>query len=116
MKMFIDHPEHCAQGSDLFRCRDCRTDQEWRDLIRQDWEVPSDWDEVCPWGIELEQLNNMSLVPIKAKRKRRSRGLGDTIAKLIHRLTLGLVKPCCACRQRQAFLNKLIPYRNKVGE
>ena len=50
---------HCGQGNVLSRCRDCRTDQAFRDAIKQHFEVPDDWDEVCPWGVTLKQLNKM---------------------------------------------------------
>lgn len=43
---------------------------------------------------------------------RRSRGLGDTVAKVIHTVTGGLVKPCGGCKERQAKLNKLLPYND----
>lgn len=39
-----------------------------------------------------------------------SRGLGDTIAKAIQVATLGIVKPCEKCKERQAKLNRLVPY------
>lgn len=59
MKRIFIKTEHCGQGKNPPRCRDCRTDRAWRDLMRQDWEVPDDWDEVCPWGITLKNLNKM---------------------------------------------------------
>ena len=40
---------------------------------------------------------------------RKSRGLGDTIAKIT---TAVGVKPCGGCKKRQAKLNKLVPYTN----
>jgi len=39
-----------------------------------------------------------------------SRGLGDTVAKLARAVG---VRPCGGCRQRQAKLNKMLPYRKK---
>jgi len=44
---------------------------------------------------------------------RKSRGLGDTVAKTIHRVTFGRVKPCKGCKERQRKLNKLLPYKHK---
>jgi len=41
-----------------------------------------------------------------------SRGLGDTVAKAIHTVTGGLVKPCGGCKKRQEALNNLLPYRD----
>lgn len=40
-----------------------------------------------------------------------SRGVGDTLAKTIHALSAGLVKPCGGCRKRQKKLNKWFPYK-----
>lgn len=42
----------------------------------------------------------------------RSRGLGDTVAKVLEKAG---VKPKrgCGCRKRQAFLNRLFPYRSR---
>lgn len=37
----------------------------------------------------------------------KSRGLGDTVAKITG--TLG-IEPCNGCEQRQEFLNKMFPY------
>ena len=41
-----------------------------------------------------------------------SRGLGDTVAWAIGKVTFGLVKPCCACGRRRAWLNRVFPYRH----
>lgn len=30
-------------------------------MIRRDFSVSDDWDEVCPWGVTLEQLNKLSI-------------------------------------------------------
>lgn len=38
-------------------------------------------------------------------------GLGDTVASLIQRATFGTVKPCGGCKDRQAKLNRMFPYR-----
>jgi hypothetical protein len=38
----------------------------------------------------------------------KSRGLGDTIAKITKALG---IKPCGGCKKRQAALNKLVPYK-----
>lgn len=39
-----------------------------------------------------------------------SAGLGDTIAKAIQAVTLGLVRPCGGCEERRKLLNRLVPY------
>lgn len=46
--------------------------------------------------------------PFIVERKARSRGLGDTIASLTKFFG---IKPCGGCRERQAKLNKLFPYK-----
>jgi hypothetical protein len=45
-----------------------------------------------------------------------SRGLGDTLAKVIQKVTLGKVKPCGKCKERQAKLNQLVPYSDTEGK
>ena len=40
----------------------------------------------------------------------RFRGLGDTVAWLIHRASFGLLRPCAACLGRRDWLNALLPY------
>jgi hypothetical protein len=42
----------------------------------------------------------------------RSKGLGDTVAKVIAAATFNKVQPCSACEKRKEALNRLIPYRN----
>jgi hypothetical protein len=39
----------------------------------------------------------------------RSRGLGDTVAKVAARLGL---RPCGGCKKRQRLLNRVVPYSN----
>ena len=45
---------------------------------------------------------------------KRSRGLGDTVAKAIHKVSRGKIKPCEGCKKRQAKLNRLIPYKEAI--
>ena len=40
-----------------------------------------------------------------------SRGIGDTVEKIIHKVSGGRVKSCGGCKKRQDALNKLIPYK-----
>lgn len=52
------------------------------------------------------------------KKKTKSRGVGDTLEKIIHKATLGAVKPCEGCKKRKAALNKAFPYaptRERTG-
>lgn len=43
----------------------------------------------------------------------KSRGLGDTVAKVIRTATAGLVTPCGGCVKRKEKLNALMPYRTE---
>ncbi|HCD32347.1 MAG TPA: hypothetical protein DER01_08050 [Phycisphaerales bacterium] len=38
------------------------------------------------------------------------RGLGDSVQRVIHKLSAGRIKPCGKCRKRQNKLNQLLPY------
>lgn len=49
----------------------------------------------------------------KSQGKIQSRGLGDTIKKVIDKLSGGKVKQCGGCKKRQEALNKLITYKDK---
>lgn len=55
--------------------------------------------------------------PITDKQKEaffnRSKGLGDTIKKVIDKVTFKKVKPCGGCKKRQEALNKLMTYKDK---
>jgi hypothetical protein len=42
--------------------------------------------------------------------KRKSRGLGDTIAKATKAVG---IKPCGGCKKRQEWLNEKVPYKKK---
>ena len=43
----------------------------------------------------------------------RSKGLGDTVSKMIKKVSRGKVKECAPCAKRRAKLNRMFPYRNK---
>jgi len=43
----------------------------------------------------------------------KSRGLGDTVERIIKKVTRGKVKPCGGCKKRRELLNKMIPYEDK---
>jgi hypothetical protein len=45
--------------------------------------------------------------------KNRSRGLGDTIAKVTSAMG---IKPCGDCKERQKMFNELFPYRRKKND
>ena len=42
---------------------------------------------------------------------KRSRGFGDTVAKAIHKVSRGKIKPCGGCKKRQKKLNELVSYK-----
>jgi hypothetical protein len=43
----------------------------------------------------------------------KSKGLGDTISKIIKNITLGKVEECEPCKKRKEALNKKFPYKSK---
>ena len=95
MERFTDSV-HCTSGAHCGTCRDREGGRAWRRQIAAafglssvNWLCPQD----KPWGY-----------------KQPSRGLGDTVAKIIKRVTRGRVKPCGGCRKRQQRLNELVPY------
>jgi hypothetical protein len=63
--------------------KDCGTERDGRLVIDRDGECYKTW-------------------------RRRSRGLGDTIAKITSAVG---IKACGGCKKRQARLNELVPYR-----
>ena len=44
----------------------------------------------------------------------KSKGLGDTVSKVIKKVTGGKVEECEPCRKRREKLNKLLPYRQET--
>ncbi len=44
-----------------------------------------------------------------------SRGLGDTIEKVIQKLTLGRARTCGRCRKRRNWLNRRFPYESRAN-
>jgi hypothetical protein len=55
---------------------------------------------------------NLGIDISKARyRDKPSRGLGDTVAKVIKTATFGLVKHCGGCEERRKRLNELVPYK-----
>jgi orotate phosphoribosyltransferase len=49
-------------------------------------------------------------LPVGIEPPKRNRGLGDLVAGGIKAATLGLVKPCGGCKQRQDWLNQKFPF------
>ena len=88
---------HCRREKHCGTCRDLEGGRAWRKDKKERYGAPeADWPcpKGHPWGYE-----------------GRSRGLGDTAAKFIKTVTLGLVKPCGGCKKRRAWLNGKFPYR-----
>ena len=95
---FAETP-HCRREAHCRTCRDREGGRKWREGIAKRYAVEGvDWE--CPlghpWGYE-----------------GRSRGLGDTVAKVIKAVTFGRLRPCGGCRKRRSWLNKVIPYRKR---
>ena len=42
-----------------------------------------------------------------------SKGVGDTIKRVIEKVSEGKIKQCGGCKKRQEVLNNLIPYKDK---
>ena len=82
----------CKSGAHCRTCRDAgERGRRWRaEFAGMDWECP----QGKPWGYEPP-----------------SRGLGDTVERLIKKVTFGKVKPCGGCKKRRDTLNRLVPYR-----
>ena len=102
MKNFFDNFA-CLSEAHCDTCR-LQTDEgrAWRESIAKHFSVPS-VDFECPHG--KPWLKEKPVAPTK------SRGLGDTVAKAIHAVSRGKIKPCGGCKKRQAKLNKLVPYK-----
>lgn len=43
----------------------------------------------------------------------RSKGLGDTVSKMIKKVSGGKAKECAPCARRRAKLNRMFPYKDK---
>lgn len=99
MKLFIDSTA-CRS---MAHCRTCR-DREGGRKRRQFWSehfiLPDGAvDFECPFGGRWD--------------KPPSRGVGDTVEKMIDIIFFGKIKECEGCRKRRATLNKRFPYTKK---
>jgi hypothetical protein len=97
MKVFSETPT-CKSGLHCQTCRDRDGGRALRIQWGQHFIMPAGGEQfACPhgkdWGYQPP-----------------SRGLGDTVAKVIQKVTLGKVKPCGKCKKRQAKLNEMVPY------
>jgi len=90
---------HCRSHAHCRTCRDRKGGRRWRESIVRHFKTDGvDWP--CPDGLK------WGCAP--------SRGLGDTVAKIIKKVTRGRVKPCGGCKKRQRALNRLVPYPKGV--
>ena len=49
-------------------------------------------------------------------KKKQSKGLGDSVSKVIKKVTGGKIEECDSCKKRKEMLNKLFPYKNKENK
>lgn len=84
-------------------CRKCGRPRFWPKGQTRPKPMPERYRRECP-GKPVDDAE-----PVAPKQ---SRGLGDTVANVIHRVTRGHVKPCGGCKKRQKRLNEMFPYRN----
>ncbi len=84
-------------------CPVCQRQRFWPQEQKSPKPLPANYRRECP-GRPAEASE-----PVAPKK---SRGLGDTVAKAIHTVTGGLVKPCGGCKKRQKRLNEMFPYGN----
>ena len=42
---------------------------------------------------------------------RNDKGLGDTVSRVIKKVTRGKIKECGGCQKRRDILNKVVPYK-----
>ena len=95
---------HCSSRKERGACKACRSSRRFREQLAQSFSLPNDdVDFDCPHGVAW--INKPEATPTP----RLSRGLGDTIAKATKAIG---ITPCGGCKQRQAALNKLIPYKD----
>ena len=63
------------------------------------------------YTVKLELTDHVEVLSLVMEDDGRSKGLGDTVKKVIDKVTRGKVKPCGGCKKRQQRLNKLLPYK-----
>jgi hypothetical protein len=56
-------------------------------------------------------LRSVGISNTVSKSPELSKGVGDTVAKMIKKATGGKVVPCSACEKRKQMLNKMFPYK-----
>jgi len=68
---------------------------------------------VCLLSCDVNTSKPTKKESLKLLKLKKSKGLGDTVKKIIDKATRGKVKPCGGCKKRQEALNRLMPYKNK---
>jgi len=59
-------------------------------------------------------MSEQNSEPGKYRREvKQSRGLGDTVSKIIKKATFGKIEECDSCKKRKEMLNKLFPYKKE---
>ena len=46
-------------------------------------------------------------------KKKKSKGVGDTVSKVIKKVSGGKIKECGPCKKRKELLNKMFPYKKR---
>lgn len=112
--MDFTETDRCRSGVYCRRCRDLAHGRGWRTRIAARFTVPGaspDWE--CPHGRPWGYLPDYTGP---------SRGLGDTVAKILDRTGIGplakraikaLTRRPCGCAARQARLNAAVPYKSR---
>ena len=99
MKRFVDSMA-CRSRAHCPVCRDREGGRKMRTAWGRRFLLPDDKvDFDCPFG------GGWGASP--------SKGLGDTVSKLIDMIFFGKIKECGGCRKRRAALNKRFPYTKK---
>ena len=118
--IFLEDNQSCNAG--LFEgkptpgdCLGC-TSKVWCKVVNGQKQITADVDEVYQKkSLEIKSASLLSSVNKQESQQEGhsadvSKGLGDTIAKATK---LVGIKPCGACKKRQALLNKMVPYKTK---
>ena len=89
-------------GNGRWKCKNCRQvlDNPTRPL--------------SPCGPSVVRSFDIAAPTLAQGKPRRSRGIGDTVAKVLE--TIGIKKKGgCGCSERQKWLNQLLPYKSEIA-
>lgn len=102
---------HCKSSAHCRQCRQLEQGRPWRGSLAKAFTLPPGApDFACPYGKPWGHVPPPDPDVHRDRDAKKSRGLGDTVAKIIKKVSGGRVKPCGGCMKRQRFLNKLLPY------